>query len=154
MVTTVGVFVNAPIEEIRDVVGRTGVGMVQLHGDEPASYAGALDRPVLRSATVATAPEICRAWPPDTTLLLDAADPLRRGGTGRRVDWAAAAALARRRSVVLAGGLTPSNVAQAVAAVRPIGVDVSSGVEAAPGIKSADRVSAFLLSARAAFERL
>ena len=65
-----------------------------------------------------------------------------------------AAALACRRPVLLAGGLTPSNVAEAIAAVRPAGVDVSSGVEEAPGVKSAERVAEFLANARAAFERL
>ena len=83
------------------------------------------------------------------TLLLDAADPERRGGTGQQVDWEAAATLARKHRVVLAGGLTPANVAEAVAQVRPYGVDVSSGVEVpgSPGIKDAAKMREFIQAA-------
>src|SRR5205814_1656338 len=87
------------------------------------------------------------AWPSHVTILLDAHDPERRGGTGQTIDWDAAATLARRRRVVLAGGLNPDNIADAVARVRPFGVDVSSGVESAPGIKDGRRL-------RALFENL
>jgi phosphoribosylanthranilate isomerase len=75
-------------------------------------------------------------------LLVDVHDPVKRGGTGRVVDWSMAAALARERRIVLAGGLTPGNVAEAVAAVQPWGIDVSSGVEESPGIKDARRIAA------------
>jgi phosphoribosylanthranilate isomerase len=75
-------------------------------------------------------------------ILLDAHDPVQRGGTGRTIDWAAAADLAARREILLAGGLTPDNVAEAVARVRPFGIDVSSGVERAPGIKDHQRLRA------------
>jgi phosphoribosylanthranilate isomerase len=153
-VTTVGVFVNESVDVIRAVVEETGIQAVQLHGDEPPSYARQLNLPLLRSARVDTALETARAWPAETTLLLDAADPVRRGGTGIRVDWPGAASVARLHRVVLAGGLTPVNVAEAIAAVRPAGVDVSSGVEASPGIKDLDKVSRFLANAREAFERL
>jgi phosphoribosylanthranilate isomerase len=91
-------------------------------------------------------------WPSGTTLLVDAADPVRRGGTGVVVDWRAAAAAARRGPIVLAGGLTPANVGDAIRAVRPSGVDVSSGVESAPGVKDVEKVRAFLERARCAFE--
>jgi phosphoribosylanthranilate isomerase len=83
---------------------------------------------------------------------MDAADPLRRGGTGTTVDWQQAAAAARNLRVVLAGGLTPDNVAAAIDTVRPFGVDVSSGVEDAPGVKNQDKVARFLASARSAFD--
>jgi phosphoribosylanthranilate isomerase len=83
---------------------------------------------------------------------MDAADRVRRGGTGTTVDWQRAAAVARGRRVVLAGGLTPDNVAAAIQTVRPFGVDVSSGVEDAPGVKNQDKVARFLASARSAFE--
>jgi phosphoribosylanthranilate isomerase len=82
------------------------------------------------------------AWPARITVLLDAHDPVRRGGTGRRVDWSVAAAVAARRRTLLAGGLTPDNVAEAVAQVQPFGIDVSSGVESAPGIKDSGRIRA------------
>ncbi len=76
-------------------------------------------------------------------LLVDARRPGRYGGTGERADWAAAARLAASRPLVLAGGLTPHSVAEAVAAVRPFALDVSSGVEAAPGVKGAGLLRAF-----------
>jgi phosphoribosylanthranilate isomerase len=80
-------------------------------------------------------------------VLLDAHDPERHGGTGRTIDWDAAAVIARQRRVILAGGLNPDNIREAVARVRPFGVDVSSGVESAPGIKDVGRL-------RALFENL
>jgi phosphoribosylanthranilate isomerase len=126
---------------------------VQLHGDEPASYGAVLAWPILRSVTLDTSAAILSEWPEETTLLLDAADPERRGGTGQAVDWAKAATLARRRRVVLAGGLTPENVEEAIAAVRPYGLDVSSGVEDAPGLKNAEKVSRFLANALKAMEK-
>ena len=75
-------------------------------------------------------------------MLLDAHDPAARGGTGRTIDWTAAAAIAADRPILLAGGVTPDNVAKAVALVRPFGVDVSSGVERAPGVKDHTRIRA------------
>jgi phosphoribosylanthranilate isomerase len=126
--------------------------MVQLHGDERAEEAALLSRPVMRAVTLEDT-SACDGWPADTTFLLDAADRQRRGGTGQRVDWSRAGVLAARRRVILAGGLTPENVAAAVAAVRPCGVDVSSGVEEAPGVKDPGKVAAFLANARRAFEK-
>ena len=149
-VMTVGVFVNEQAEEVTRVMAQTKLTAVQLHGDEPLSYAASLHWPVLRSITLQTADSVCLTWPASTTLLLDAADPQRRGGTGERVDWLAAAQLARTRRVVLAGGLTPDNVAAAISLVRPYGVDVSSGVEEEPGVKNAKKVARFLALARKA----
>jgi phosphoribosylanthranilate isomerase len=148
-VPVIGVFVNAAIEEIVATVAHTGVRRVQLHGDEPESYAAALKMPLLRAAGVDVAPG---SWP-GTLLLLDAFSGTQRGGTVITVDWTRAAALARQRPVVLAGGLTADNVADAIAAVAPFGVDVSSGVEDAPGRKNPERVAQFLANARAALER-
>jgi phosphoribosylanthranilate isomerase len=151
-VTTVGVFVDESVEHVREVVATSGVGTVQLHGDEPPEYGAKLENPVLRAIRVNEAGRVCAAWPRGTTILLDSADPARRGGTGVVVDWERAAPVARVWRVVLAGGLTPVNVAAAIATVRPVGVDVSSGVEDAPGVKSADKVARFLASARRALE--
>ncbi|MGE0591336.1 MAG: N-(5'-phosphoribosyl)anthranilate isomerase [Vicinamibacterales bacterium] len=151
-VLPVGVFVDASVETIRQVVRESGIRGVQLHGDEPSSYADALGRPLWRAADLATVAAVERAWPPDVQLLLDAGDPVRRGGTGRVIDWAGAAAVAARRPVVLAGGLGPDNVAEAIRTVRPVGVDVSSGVERTPGTKDHDRLARFLMAARRAFE--
>jgi phosphoribosylanthranilate isomerase len=151
-IVTVGVFVNEPIDAIARIVGIAGVTAVQLHGDEPPAYAGALSWPVLRSATVDELMTVAAAWPEPATLLVDAADPKRRGGTGATVDWKKAAAVAGQRRLVLAGGLTPLNVAEAIAIVQPYGVDVSSGVEAAPGVKDFAKVTRFLANARTAFD--
>jgi phosphoribosylanthranilate isomerase len=150
-VVSVGVFVNAPIDTLLRTVAASGVTMVQLHGDETPALAAAAGVPVLRATGLETVTVEAAQWPDDTVWVLDAHDPIRRGGTGRRIDWAAAAAVARERRVVLAGGLTPENVAEAIATVRPIGVDVSSGVEASPGVKDPQRVTEFLANARAAF---
>jgi phosphoribosylanthranilate isomerase len=151
-IATVGVFVNESVEAIRNTAARAGIAMVQLHGDEPASYAADLGVPVIRSMTLDNAVHVAAAWPAETTLLLDAEDREKRGGTGRTVDWQRAAGLAAIRRTVLAGGLTPSNVGDAIATVRPYGVDVSSGVEAAPGVKDVEKVTRFVAQARRAFE--
>jgi phosphoribosylanthranilate isomerase len=150
-VTTVGLFVNESAEHIREVVARTGIRTVQLHGDERPALARELGQPVLRAIDVQAAERGCADWPEGTTFLLDTMDPVRRGGTGVRVDWKRAAALAKEWRVVLAGGLNPDNVALAIAAVRPYGVDVSSGVETTPGVKDSDKVARFLETARNAF---
>ena len=153
-VTPVGVFVNESPETLREVLSVTGVKAVQLHGDERLADVEFLECPMLRSTTLDDVAETARAWPAETTLLLDAADRARRGGTGVAIDWDKAAVAARYHKVVLAGGLTPLNVEEAIRTVRPVGVDVSSGVEASPGIKDFAKVSAFLANARRAFAAL
>ena len=152
-VIAVGVFVNQPIDEITRIAAQTGIAAIQLHGDEPPAYAPALPWPVLRATALDEVNGSLTDWPPDTLLLLDVHDPVRRGGTGRTIDWSRAAGIAAGRRIVLAGGLTPDNVGTAIDAVRPYGVDVSSGVEEAPGVKNFDKVARFLENARAAFER-
>jgi phosphoribosylanthranilate isomerase len=137
-VTAVGLFVNQPAAYVNGVASLVRLGAVQLHGDETPEFASTVISPVIKALPVAAAD----AWPRETTLLLDAHDPVKRGGTGRTIDWSAAAVVAGRRRVLLAGGLTPDNVADAIAWVRPFGVDVSSGVERAPGIKDHQRIRA------------
>ena len=151
-VTMVGVFVNQPVDAIGRIAAAAGVTTIQLHGDEPPAYAAALAWPVWRAVSLTGLNGTLAGWPAETTVLLDAHDPERRGGTGRRIDWREAASVASRRRVVLAGGLTPENVQEAIEAVRPFGVDVSSGVEEAPGVKDFDKVARFLERARAAFD--
>ncbi len=151
-VVTVGVFVNASADEIGWVCDEAGVSAVQLHGDEAVELAGLIRRPVFRSVAVDEAfdPAVLATWPGRVVPLLDAADPVRRGGTGTAVDWALAARAARIRPVVLAGGLTPDNVGEAIRIARPAGVDVSSGIERAPGRKSAEKMTAFARAVRQA----
>jgi phosphoribosylanthranilate isomerase len=139
-VTAVGVFVNQPVAYVNGVASLVALGAVQLHGDETPEYAATVSRPVMKA--VSAGRDEARVWPSRVRLLLDVHDPVARGGTGRTIDWAAAADLAARREVLLAGGLTPDNVADAVARVRPFGIDVSSGVERAPGIKDHGRLRA------------
>ena len=141
-VTIVGVFVNQPASYVNDVAAAVGLGAVQLHGDEGPAVAASMVRPVIKALGRVDAPMV-DIWPARVTLLVDAYDPVRRGGTGETADWAAAAAIARRRRVVLAGGLHAGNVRAAVAQVRPFGIDVSSGVEHRPGIKDRVKLAAF-----------
>jgi phosphoribosylanthranilate isomerase len=141
-VTPVGVFVNQPVEYVNAVASLVWLGAVQLHGDENAALIAQVNRPVIKAVSNG-ALDAADGWPRDAVLLVDAHDPERRGGTGVTADWRAAAALARRRRLLLAGGLTADNVADAVACVQPFGIDVSSGVESAPGVKDHDRMAAF-----------
>lgn len=152
--TPVGVFVNEEVGRVLEIVAMTGIRVVQLHGDETPDAFGRLECPLLRSVTLDDLSQVARGWPADTKWLLDASDRERRGGTGTRIDWDRAALAARHHEVVLAGGLTPANVEEAIVTVRPAGVDVSSGVESAPGIKDFEKVSAFLANARRAFAAL
>jgi phosphoribosylanthranilate isomerase len=143
-VTPVGVFVNQPLEYVLGVASLVRLGAVQLHGDEEPDFAARIDLPVIKAVPIGkngSRREIDQ-WPIRTMVLLDVHDPVRRGGTGRTVDWSAAADVARSRPTLLAGGLTPENVAEAVASVNPFGIDVSSGVEREPGIKDLARLSA------------
>src|SRR5262245_54913555 len=131
-VTPVGLFVNQPIDYVKAVASLVKLGAVQLHGDESIEYAASVQSPVVK----ALPPDrVTDAWPSHVRILLDVHDPVRRGGTGTPVDWTAAAAIASSRPILLAGGLTPDNVATAIARVHPFGVDVSSGVERSPGVK-------------------
>lgn len=148
-VMKVGVFVDQPRSFVETAVRTAGLDGIQLHGREnPADYdMGVL---VLKSMPVDGQFDTARldAIPPRVLPLLDAADEVRKGGTGVRVDWRAAATAAAKRPIVLAGGLTAANIGEAIRSVGPFAVDVSSGVEIAPGRKSADKVRAFLDAVR------
>ncbi len=148
-VPAIGVFVNQSVDEINSIVQHAGLFGVQLHGDEPLEIIPRIKRPVVRAmslADVSTFDDV----PSQVTVLLDAHDPARRGGTGRTINWHAARDIAARRPVVLAGGLTPENVAEAISIVRPYAVDVSSGVERKPREKDHARIDAFMRAVRAA----
>ena len=144
-VTTVGVFVNQPEAYVADVARLLNLGAVQLHGDEvPASYARVPGR-VIKAVAVREGQDCLAAvaaMSDDVTVLLDAHDPVKRGGTGRTIDWTQAASAARLRPVILSGGLTSGNVGDALRTVRPYAVDVSSGVESSPGIKDPEKLRA------------
>ena len=141
-IVTVGVFVNQTAEEINRVLQETGLRVAQLHGEEPVALLDTVSRPVIKAIPLGgNAPTAQVAeWPRRVTLLLDAHDPEKRGGTGRTTDWDQAARLVRTRRALLAGGLHAGNVAEAIRRVRPFGIDVSSGVERAPGVKDHQRM--------------
>ena len=150
-VLCVGVFVDEDAEEVRRVVKEAGLGAAQLHGDESADYCRGLGCGMtIKALRVGEGFEVERvAQVGADAVLLDAFAGEAFGGTGRTFDWEVAR---RARTLVpklfLAGGLTPLNVAEAVRAVRPFAVDVCSGVEAAPGRKSAALVKNFIEAAR------
>jgi len=145
----VGVFVDATPEQVRGVADAVGLSAVQLHGDEQVPDWRHFPRPVLKALPIeryAASPwKSARA-----AILIDAMDASTRGGSGRTVDWTAARDIAVTRPLVLAGGLTPDNVAAAIACVRPWGVDVASGVERSPGVKDDGKVRAFVQAVRGA----
>ena len=151
-VTKVGVFVNAAEKVIRLVMTECGLDALQFHGDETPQFCRNFAAPVIKAFRMQNADSLnslpryeTAAW------LLDSYVADRHGGTGARFNWDLAV-LAKKfgRSIILAGGLTPENVATAVHQVGPYGVDVSSGVESAPGKKDANKVRAFILAAKGA----
>lgn len=150
----VGVFVDAPAADVRAVAEFAELDVVQLHGHESVQDAAAVWPRVIKAlARDRNLIEQSEAWSDEVTLLVDAATGAAPGGTGQLADWPAAAALARERRVVLAGGLTAENVAEAIAVVRPYAVDVSSGIETRPGVKSASRMRAFAWAVESAWRR-
>jgi len=155
-VATVGVFVNEGPERVLEIASTVPLTAVQFHGDEADDLVAAFPWRTLRAVDPDAAGGAARLarLPPHVTVLLDAHDPVKRGGTGRSIDWSSAARAAVTRPIVLAGGLRPENVGDAVTSVRPWGVDVSSGVEARPGVKDAGRLRDFFESVRHAVERI
>lgn len=147
-ITPVAVLVNPRPEDVARSVEGVGCRLVQVHGEvDEKPLAGPWQ--ILRAVRLSdlageTEPRVDAARP----VLLDAHDAVHFGGTGRTIDWARAAAVASKRRVVLAGGLTPANVGTAVRVVRPYAVDVASGVECAPGIKDQAAMRAFVDAVR------
>ena len=148
-VVPVGVFAGSLLAEVRGTVEACGLGAVQLHGGEDAAFAAALPVRVIRSVRVRDARSLeGLVGYPAHAFLLDAYTEARIGGTGQRVPLELLQAARRLGRIVVSGGLTPENVGEAVAAVRPYGVDCCSGVERAPGLKDHARLRAFVARAR------
>jgi phosphoribosylanthranilate isomerase len=143
-----GVFVNAHLDEVARAAEAYALTLVQLHGDEGPAYCSEVARRtgcrVIKAARVRGVADVraLHAYRTDFHLL-DAYAPDRPGGTGETFAWELAAGHARERPLILSGGLTPENVGEAIAVVRPFAVDVASGVEAAPGVKDHARMAAF-----------
>lgn len=140
----VGVFVNSSVAEIRATIETCGLSLAQLHGDETPEMLSALDGKAFKAFRGVSADVNGFARSESPTLLVDAAVKGVYGGSGVTADWSAAAELAKKYPLLLAGGLTPENVADAVRRVRPWGVDVASGVEASVGKKDTSKMKAFV----------
>ncbi len=150
-VLIVAVAAGLDLHALRALRDRTGVGCLQLHGDEPDATLEALLPHAYRAVRVGKGNDVALAErTPGKYVMVDAKVDGPLGGTGHTFDWRLVVELARKRQVVLAGGLRPDNVARAVALVRPFCVDVASGVESAPGIKDEDLVRAFVDAVRLA----
>lgn len=149
-VTSVGLFVNATRETIAEVLQAVPLDLLQFHGDECLADCEGHGRPYIKALRVRPGENIaaqCARYPSAAGILLDTYVPGIPGGTGERFDWSQVPAQPPC-PIVLAGGLTADNVAQAIAQVRPWAVDVSGGVEAQKGRKDADKVRAFLAAVR------
>ena len=149
-VKLVGVFVNSSVDEIKDILQTCSLDLAQLHGDETPEIFAQLAPHAFRAFR--GIPESNAGYERDEapTMLIDAAVKGVYGGSGVTADWTAAAEFAKKYPLLLAGGLTPENVADAVRQVQPWGVDVASGVESAPGEKDAGKMSAFVKAVRVA----
>ena len=147
----VAVVAGQSADSLRALRDTTGIGCLQLHGDEPPGDVEALLPHAYKAVRVADAKDVARAEAmPGEYVMVDAKVGHALGGTGHTFDWSLVVELAGRRRVVLAGGLTPENVGEAIRRVRPWCVDVASGVESAPGVKDMARVRAFIEAVRAA----
>ena len=146
LVSIVGVFVNPEPREVEAVVEGLPVDLLQFHGEEPPELCAGTGRPYVKAVRVRTRDDIVEAaarYADARALLLDAYHDALWGGTGRRFDWNVVPGDAGH-PIILAGGLTPENVAGAIRLVRPFAVDVSGGVESAPGEKDPERMERFM----------
>lgn len=149
--SVVGVVADMSVDAMRALVREAELDCLQLHGDEPPGALAPLLPHAYKAIRVATSVDVARARTyPGERLLVDAKVEGALGGTGHVFDWSLVGDLAKERRLTVAGGLTPDNVAEAIRAVRPWGVDVASGVERAPGDHDLARVRAFLEAVRAA----
>jgi phosphoribosylanthranilate isomerase len=144
VIARVGVFVDFPPAGVARIVRAARLDAVQLHGDEDPDAYLTCGAAVIKAVSLTTRADVqrARAFRPDVLVLVDARDPVRRGGSGRVADWSLAVSLAKRRPILLAGGISAANVRAALRAVHPWGIDVSSGVESRPGVKSAAKIEA------------
>jgi phosphoribosylanthranilate isomerase len=166
-VRKVGLFVNSPAAEVVQIFDQVGLDVIQLHGDEPPEMLALFQtRPVIRAfrcrdsgfAPLIEYVNACRLGGYSLeAVLIDAYQPGRYGGTGRLADWSRVPELTKElidMPVILAGGLRPDNVAEAIRIARPAAVDTASGVESSPGRKDEELVRGFVNNASAAFARL
>ena len=149
-VMLVGLFVNAETVEVEDILARVPLNLLQFHGDEDAAYCEQFRRPYIKALRMQEGLDVKAAMsehPNARGFLLDAYRPGVPGGTGETFDWQRVPRDSEAQ-IVLAGGLVPENVGQAIVAARPQAVDVSGGVEASPGRKDPQKVAAFIRAAK------
>lgn len=151
-VSRVGLFLDQDFAAVSRVLDRVPLSLLQFHGRERADFCRSFGRPYIKALGMASAPELDaaqREYRDAAALLLDSHRAGESGGTGRTFDWSGIPVLGL--PLVLAGGLTPENVREAVRRVRPWAVDVSSGVEDAPGVKNAERIRKFIDEAKSEY---
>lgn len=154
-VSVVGLFVDAPAAEVWEVLQAVPLDVLQFHGDEAPAYCAAFGRPYLKALRMRDGLDVAaaaRRYVDAQGLLLDTYVPGAAGGTGRCFDWTRVPQ-ALDKPIILAGGLTPDNVAEAITVAHPYGVDVSGGVEQSRGIKSAAKMAAFMRGVESAQDR-
>jgi phosphoribosylanthranilate isomerase len=145
-VTTVGLFVNAPRDEIQQILEKVPLDLLQFHGDEATAECEGFGRPYIKALRMAAGIDVLaqlKAFPAAAGILLDSYQAGIPGGTGQTFDWSRVPTKTDQ-AIILAGGLQPQNVAMAIEQVRPYAVDVSGGVEATQGIKDRDKMAAFM----------
>ena len=148
----VGVFVDWELEELNAAVEQVGLDVAQLHGQETSAFAeGIAAGEVWKAFRVGPGfePGLLAGFPPQVRILLDGWSPVEAGGTGEAFDWSVARGCQQTRPVILAGGIDAGNLSAAIAEVDPFAVDVSSGVESAPGVKDGERIRQLFKEARA-----
>lgn len=153
MVTVTGLFVNPTRAQVVEHLQGLRLDLLQFHGDEDAAFCESFDRPYMKAIRVRPGVDIASAvaaFPTATAILLDAWDEGAAGGTGRVFDWQVIQEAVNRDRLVLAGGLNPDNVGEAIRQVGPYAVDVSSGIETLPGRKSTQRMRHFALAVQKA----
>tara|TARA_B100001059_G_C17646440_1_gene482081 strand:- start:90 stop:710 length:621 start_codon:yes stop_codon:yes gene_type:complete len=150
-VTTVGLFVNMPREQLNALLAQVPLDLLQFHGDETAADCAGYNRPFIKALRIKSDDDVAAMigeYPAASGILLDTFVPGIPGGTGEAFDWSLVPK-GLDTPIILAGGLTPENIASAIAQVQPYAVDVSGGVEASKGIKDAAKVRAFVAAVRA-----
>ena len=148
-ITTVGVFVNEPLHSLEKIMNETGMNLAQLHGDENYDYTKQINVPWFKAFRVTSEFKsekiVCFG---QELFLLDSYSKVNFGGTGEKLDWDHISEYSNLGKLILAGGLNPENILDAVKKVKPWGVDVCSGVEKEPGIKDIDKVKDFIQKLR------
>ena len=146
LVTKVGLFVNATPQDVEQTIAATGIDLVQFHGDESADSCRRASRPWIKALRVRISEDVSRgqeSYAEASALLLDAYDPFVFGGSGRAFDWGLLPRV-RKMPLIVAGGLTPENVADAIRLTQPYAVDVSGGIEMTKGAKDHDKMRRFI----------